>query len=305
VDRAAAALVVASASAGFTAAGLGWQIALYRLSGARIVVRLRPTILAANKLVLKGPYAGWPSGGTSADADWDQRPELYVDLAEVGVVNVGRTAVSVSEIALDFGASGWRRHRTSARGMPVNLIGANEADVVRLEAGQAATTYFELWGSVDAMRGRGRGKLIVRGTARPAGRRARRSSWRKAWRLQEARTTLLPGADASSELLAYRRFWGLTRTDHELDLMAPQAWSLIRSALRDGTPVEHALQRHAALADLTNGYFFAAKDAEDVYREAEQQGVNAQQKASQRLPGGDEPQAGKDSAGASDADSAA
>lgn len=100
VNKPDAALLVAILSAGFTAGALVWQLVLYRLWGSRLDVRLTPAVLNEHGTILHGPDRGFavdiPAEMKSAGRGWT------VDLAEVTVVNIGRTAVSVTDISLDL-----------------------------------------------------------------------------------------------------------------------------------------------------------------------------------------------------------
>src|SRR6266568_2555169 len=93
------ALLVASVSAGVSLTGLAWQFALYRLSGARLIVRLVPAVLTEVGHIVQGPPQGW---GTSVPEDTNiVRDRPWVDVAMIKVVNVGRAPISVSTINLD------------------------------------------------------------------------------------------------------------------------------------------------------------------------------------------------------------
>jgi len=59
--RANIALMVAAGSALISLTGLFWQVALYRLSGARVAVRLLPAIITEAGHLVRGPAKGWKS----------------------------------------------------------------------------------------------------------------------------------------------------------------------------------------------------------------------------------------------------
>ena len=118
----AIAVTVSIASACISLVGLLWNLTLFRLSGARLQVRLTPAAFTAQGNLMRGPDGGWrkPIPESMAKAV-DDNP--YVDLAIIKVTNIGRSPVSVSEISLDFGRSGWRpgsRHTVGGVPIPVH-----------------------------------------------------------------------------------------------------------------------------------------------------------------------------------------
>ncbi|MGH2730269.1 MAG: hypothetical protein ACRDJI_06615, partial [Actinomycetota bacterium] len=52
-------LIISIVSASFVAGGVIWQLALYRLAGARLEVRLTPAVVTATGGVIRGPQRGW------------------------------------------------------------------------------------------------------------------------------------------------------------------------------------------------------------------------------------------------------
>lgn len=99
------ALTVAIAGAVISLASLAWNLTLYRLSGARLSVRLIPAILTPQGTLMRGPDRGWRKSIPDEFTDGVDR-DLFVDLAIIKVTNVDRALVSVSDISLDFGRSG-------------------------------------------------------------------------------------------------------------------------------------------------------------------------------------------------------
>ena len=184
MSTAETALIVAITSAGISLAGLAWNLALYRLSGARLSVRLIPAILTAQGHLLRGPDRGWrrPVPDTFTDVERDH----FVDLAIIKVTNVGRAAVSVSDITLDFGRSGWRpgsRHTIAGRPVPVHECREVSGDV-RLEAGQSVSVAFDYQPLIDNAREHSSSwNRWIHASATAAGRRPTRSAWRRRWRL--------------------------------------------------------------------------------------------------------------------------
>lgn len=180
---AAVALTVAIASVCISLAGLVWNLTLYRLSGARLNVRLIPAMLTAQGTLMRGPDKGWRKSIPDEFADGVDR-ELFVDLAIIKVTNVGRAPVSVSDISLDFGRSGWWpwwRHTISGTPIPIHERSAVDGDV-RLEAGASVSVAIDSRPLIDHGLSRtSKGKRSIRATATAAGRRPTRSAWRRRW----------------------------------------------------------------------------------------------------------------------------
>jgi hypothetical protein len=166
--------------------GLAWQLWLFRLSGARLQVRLMAAFfLVDGSMLFQSPVSGWPKGGPAPRIQTLVGKLPAVHLAVVEVINVGRSPVSVSQVALDFGPikvwRPWDRWYYSTPLVPL-LHGkaAAERDVyepIRLEAGEQYTAIMFIGYPEPSHLPKS-----VRATARPAGRRARRSSWRHRWR---------------------------------------------------------------------------------------------------------------------------
>lgn len=204
METATAALVVAITSAGIALTGLAWQLTLYRLSGARLDVRLIPAVLTAHGHILRGPDRGWRKDLT--DNLSARLEDGYVDLAQIQVVNIGRTAVSVSDICLDFGRATLRprsRHTISGRPVPVHG-GVEDAPSYRLEAGSTATLLMVVLPLVEHERRAFPRSRSVRASARPAGRRPVRSAWRCRWKISKGRKVGWPFAEQTPDLDAFR-----------------------------------------------------------------------------------------------------
>jgi hypothetical protein len=230
------ALRVAIASAGFSAGALVWQLCLYRLSGARLIVRLLPVVQDAALVVGTGPDRGWERVRDHLST----LEECAIDLAEVRVTNVGRSPVSVSDLSLDFGrAARWRKGRMTMRGFPVALLDGTTETVIRLDAGSTTSQYFDLWTLVDAMREKKPGKTIdVRASAVPAGRRPQRSRRRARWRFEPGRRSLRPDYPETSAVRAYRELWRLNRADEGRASFTSTVWSVIYAGLKRGDSVD-------------------------------------------------------------------
>lgn len=170
MNQATLALIVSSFSAFFTLGGLVWQFLLYRLSGARIQVELRPAKYDSLGSIIAGPPEGW-NKTRAAPPDF-YLDEWFLDIAAVRIVNIGRTAISVSDISLDIGKS--KRGRHTRRGYPLDIHEGFMEKVARLEPGEEITVYYNLWAVIGDSSTREK-PLKVRASATPAGRKAKRS----------------------------------------------------------------------------------------------------------------------------------
>jgi hypothetical protein len=76
---------------------------------------------------------------------------------------------------------------------------------VRLEPGQAAVMYVAVHDLIEwARTAQGRRRIVVRGTARLAGRRAQRSRWSKSWRVSAKASGQYPYAQPTPQVEVYR-----------------------------------------------------------------------------------------------------
>lgn len=229
------AIAISIASAAITTGGLLWQLILYRLSGARLHVTLTPCVLDSSGGLLRGPAKGWvypePQFFTPA-SKWN------IELADVTVTNIGRTAVSVSNVALDFGRlHRWRRWRHTIQGTPLDLHESNTENKHRLEPGDSVRVLFDLWQVVESARKSHPKAIAVRGTAQTVGRRARRSSWRLRWKLANSVEAMRRPEAITPELRAYRALWRNMRNDPERKEHIQLAWFTILPKLNDGVTV--------------------------------------------------------------------
>lgn len=238
------AVTVAIISASVTVVGLIWQLALYKLSGARLQVRLRPAVLDDLGTLYRGPeHARWSL--SNAPGTLLQRPSpRHIDLAEVRVTNIGRAAVSVSDVELDLGVTEWRWwKRHTVRPKPFAAWGATADEVLRLDVGESRTILFDVWSLLHhPMSRRGMGDLTLRASAKPAGRRTRRSPWRRRWRYPAERRTLLLDIDASPELEAYRALWHETRGSDGPPTSFLAAWIALQRVMGSAEPSEDAFR---------------------------------------------------------------
>lgn len=203
---------VAIASAVFSGTALFWSIRLHFLLGPRLVVRLTPGVLTEVGHLIRGPEKGWRGGETRWSVEAvGNRP--WMEVALIRVTNFGRTAVSVSDLALDFGTiprwKPWARYTIA--GTPVQVHeGAATAMAHRLDTGQSVTVICDLWELIAAARkDRSDVTLRVRGSALPAGRRTRRirSSRSRRWKIRPADDSLWPHGPNHEQLLLFRAVW--------------------------------------------------------------------------------------------------
>jgi hypothetical protein len=169
-----------------------WQLLQWTLEGGRVRLRLRPATLDNLGTLHTGPEPGWPSTlppGVSPASRWS------VELAQLTIENLGRTAVTVSA-GLDFGRVSWRRFgRWTIVPRVVAREGFSVERRVRLEPFDEVAFLFDLWSVLDPARGDPPPRpLTVRGTARVAGKRlSRRSPSWKRWTVRPGQLSLFPG----------------------------------------------------------------------------------------------------------------
>ncbi|SEF92682.1 hypothetical protein SAMN04489712_102533 [Thermomonospora echinospora] len=224
MNRADLAIVISLISTSITATGVAWQLVLYRLSGARLQVRLIPAAIDIHETVVSGPDKGWSDLPLRGLQKWK------VDVSKIQVTNIGRTAVSVSAMSLDIkGVYPFRRGRFTISGLPVPVRGGNKDEVIRLEAGATANMYFDFWPLIEEAKKRqadnGKsGAIYIRGSVLPAGRRACRSSWRKRWKILPEQRVLRRDETVTRELNAYRTLWSHLHRDPEKFGLVGAAW---------------------------------------------------------------------------------
>ena len=143
----------------------------------------------------------------------------WVDAAVIEMVNIGRAPISVSAINLDIGAKPrwklWQRHTV---GMAPIAIHGGLADVgeVRLEAGRSVFAIFDCWPAIEAGR-KVRGRVHLRASVLPAGRRAKRSRWSHRWRIRPDQQQLWPHGPEGDEVKLVQAVW------REIAPIAPEA----------------------------------------------------------------------------------
>lgn len=218
------ALIVSICSATVTVLALVWQLALYKLEGARLKVEIAFCYLAdyGMTLTLRGPGRKAP---TFAELR-DRHPGLYygIEYGLVRVTNIGRTPVSVENVSFDVG----RTHRFKlgrSTVIPTPFIDSDtkvkafdSSRPHRLEPGDNLTAAYHLWPALAGSGGRprrSRKPLVVRGSATAVGRRTIRSARRTAWRFPAGATSYFRDHNPPPpDLRVYRRLWVARDSDH-------------------------------------------------------------------------------------------
>lgn len=167
-----------------------WAFAQWRLTGARIWVRMHPGLLG--EYTLQHSTADWKNLADSANEGWHR------EVAVIEVENPGRTPVTVSAVGLDFGrVKRWRLWRHTI--VPAYLsYSGNDVTTelkVRLEPFDRAVWIVDPWGQLQPVSTRAgihHRPVRVRATARVAGVRGRvRSPWRKSWKVEVGQVSFI------------------------------------------------------------------------------------------------------------------
>ncbi|MFG3703108.1 hypothetical protein ACGF5C_35405, partial [Micromonospora sp. NPDC047620] len=212
-----AALIVSIASACITLSGIIWQLALFKLSGARLRVQLVFEFTDGAMVTSVVGTKRKPRASFSEALNRDLPDRFGIECVRVRVTNVGRSPVSVENISLDLGRTQWwRRYRTTMT--PSRFKNEIYEDLrpaeltttpIRLEVGAVASMVFHLWPALNAHLDelQGKKRLKVRGTAQAAGRRPTLSSRRVSWRFRQGENTWFTDREVTPETLVYRELW--------------------------------------------------------------------------------------------------
>lgn len=232
MDNATVAILVAAISAAVALTGLVWQLALFRLGGPRLQVRLRPAILDEHCVLHQGPERGWGDGPPPSLTSKVAR--LHVELADIKVVNIGRSPVRVEGIGLDFGRSSWRGGRHSAVPRPIKTIGASAKTELRLDPGDSVSVFADFWRIAKPQQERNpRSPLVVRGTATRAGRRSTLSPKRKRWAIQPEQDRLASHVRSDPETRAFQQLWRMLPQHEDGSSGAASAWRMVKPIVAD------------------------------------------------------------------------
>lgn len=206
-ETARLALVVSAISAAIALTGLVWQLTLYRLTGARVVVRLIPGVLTEAGNLMRGPARGWGRKPPKVIDRVGNRP--WVDVGIIEVINVGRTPISVAGLTFDVGSDPiWKPWRRYTIGMPPVPLHGALADVtaVRLEPADAVFAMFDVWPTIEAGRAV-RKKVRVRASVTPAGRRKKRSAFRHRWKIGKDQRRVWPYGPEGDQVALFQAVW--------------------------------------------------------------------------------------------------
>ena len=230
-------MTIALISIAISIVGLAWQLTLYVLSGARLRLRLHPVVMTHRGATIQGSEGRWPTKPPEAAILGDG--DLWLELAHLSVANIGRTVVWVSMIGLDFGRdAGWRRVRTTVTLRPIAVAGGvPDGSPARLEPGQAVEMYVPVTNAITTLgAGTGHKRLRLRATAVLAGRKAKRSQWRRAWRVRLDSDATYPHAEMTRQVRVYQALANFWPTADIGNLY--EAWLEVWVALQDGAGYE-------------------------------------------------------------------
>lgn len=209
-----------------------------------------------------GPDKGWPKA-IPEDIAEAANLEVFVDLAIIKVTNIGRSPVSVSDINLDFGRSGWKpwwRHTIGGSQIPIHDFAKIEGDV-RLEAGSSVSVALDSRQLIEYGLSKSKnGKRTIRATATAAGRRPTRSAWRSRWSHRRLSMRYFP-MEMAPERAAFTEVF---RAVHPYDPeKAYRAWMSIVSTLlqdseADGIAVADEIVEALGLDESTSIRFLDA-----------------------------------------------
>ncbi len=233
---------------------LTWQLTLHRLIGPRWRVRVNVGVCTHRGLRTYGRR--WPK--LHDDFQPVDANDLWVEVAEIEVANIGRTVGWVSKIGLDFGREPWwRRHfrrepwwrRRTRRTMTVRplVVNGSVADgvPVRLEPGQFVTMVVPFVDSVAwACCDRNVDRVPVRASAFVGGGRSTRSGRILGWRTS-GKEAKYPHLTAKRNALVFRALLDSWPTSDVSGLYGATVDTLV--ALDGPEP--------AALADALTTYF--------------------------------------------------
>lgn len=180
------AVSLSAASLGVAVTIAVWQIVLYRLSGPRLRLQVRPGVMN-HRHQLAIWDREWPSESPRLPG-WHES-DLWVEVVELVVTNRGRVPVWISDVGISFRTTRWRPRQepltVTLRPLAVNG-GLADGSPVRLETGQPARMYVAIFNTVDwAEHELGEAVHFVRCTARVVGYGTRLSKRRRSWLIGE------------------------------------------------------------------------------------------------------------------------
>lgn len=213
-----AALIVSICSAAVALLGFLANLALYKLSGARLKVQLVFCYAdEGGRQTWSTMARGRPAFTDIARSGMDRMSSFGIEYGRIRVTNVGRTAVSVENISYEVR----RRYRWTPRRRRSTLqpwqflqketdpkdLKLDLSNPIRLEPGGHVTAELYLWPTLAA-HNHGTGAISVRGSAHAVGRKwATRSKRRSAWKIPAGSSTYFTDVDVTPELRAFRELW--------------------------------------------------------------------------------------------------
>ncbi len=228
------ALRVSIASAALSVIGVIWQVALYRLSGARLAVELHSGRLDSYDTLTRGP-----GNHSRRPLRWNDRGGPAIDVAIITVTNIGRSAVSVRDIGLHLGRirNGIRWHALSASGIPIAVHEGASTNAGRLDTGSSIVVILDVQ-SVILQRRRERypKPVYVRAVATPSGRRKRRSSLRRRWKIAPEQLSIWDDVVVDDEARLYHAVSTAARRN-KAGVMT--TWATSRKYLADNTEPDY------------------------------------------------------------------
>jgi len=196
-----------------------WQMVLYRLSGARLRLDIKPGVVTHRGTLVRWDGRRWPTRRPDV-LGWSE-DDLWFEVVELVVSNQGRTVVWVSDLGLDFGRRSIRRPRDRAviSVRPIVVSGSLAGGgTIRLEAGEHKTMYVPVFDVVDwAAQEIGHPVRRVRAKVYFAGVRTKRSPGRRAWRIVDG-SAQYPHMAISRPCLIFRELLRVWPTSDISDL---------------------------------------------------------------------------------------
>lgn len=198
------------------------------------MVRFVPGIVTETGTLLRRTPGTHSKPGAGIFDQVADRP--WIEVAVITVTNYGRTPVSVSDVALDFGRQPWWKFwwRYTVSGHPAELHGGvGEASSYRLEPHDKLTAIYDFWGLVPNEPDLRSKTLKVRGSVLPARRWSwrKRSPWRHRVKVAPAQEAIWTDGPDHPLLETYRAVWRATAFTNPHRIYA--TWIGVSSLLTD------------------------------------------------------------------------
>ncbi|TFV67219.1 UNVERIFIED_ORG: hypothetical protein E4P37_03415 [Bacillus sp. AZ43] len=187
-----------------------WNLVKYLLEGGRVRVTMSPGLQDEYSLAQAGSWSSLRDRSA-------HRGGWTVEVAVIKVENIGRTAVTISDVSLALRAQPWWRQRNKPWWRPKRYTivpiarqapgGASLDPTRRLEPFDSATFVYDVWHALDSKSRHPESParpFAIRASIRVAGKRwARHSPWRRRWRVTAGQVAFIPER-AEIGMLAYR-----------------------------------------------------------------------------------------------------